>query len=243
MTHKTLEEALYDELQDHERSRIKTTLTLAPSIYDSHTQTAIVTFKPEAPQWLRNELPANSTGPGYVELFPGDDYVEIDSDFNGFTQLYPCKKEDIVMEYVSDNPHFMILSDNSSIVAVSGLNGHTFGSWCGPTGKMWLRDFLGSDSDLCKCRTFLYGYDSKIRSDGTHAISDFIEDFLTDMDTARKSKEVSLCSSENSFQINIETLEQEQQRPIVFIGHSFGGIIITQVRSVIFCYLFPFPHH
>ncbi|KAI5845839.1 hypothetical protein DFP73DRAFT_476894 [Morchella snyderi] len=102
----------------------------------------------------------------------------------------------------------------ADIIAVTGLAGHAFGSWRGKgnLGRMWLRDFLSVD--LPNCRTLTYGYDSRLRSAGVHQIRDYSRGFLEELKKARIS-------------------EEERERPIIFIGHSFGGIIVAQslVRS------------
>ncbi|KAL7267342.1 hypothetical protein RUND412_010075 [Rhizina undulata] len=62
---------------------------------------------------------------------------------------------------------------------------------------MWLRDFLAED--LPNCRTMVYGYNSNLHSRGIHTLDDY----------------------------KIEFLNEEVKRPIIFIGHSFGGIVIV----------------
>ncbi|KAL7271104.1 hypothetical protein RUND412_006160, partial [Rhizina undulata] len=96
----------------------------------------------------------------------------------------------------------------ADIVAVTGLGGHAYGSWRGrQTKKMWLRDFLAQD--LPNCRTMIYGYNSNLNSRGLHTIKDYKVEFLKEIAKIRKS-------------------EEEIKRPLIFIGHSFGGIIIVQ---------------
>ncbi|KAK6524862.1 hypothetical protein TWF281_011763 [Arthrobotrys megalospora] len=95
------------------------------------------------------------------------------------------------------------------IVAISGLNSHAFGSWTNPeTDKMWLRDFLSKDEDLKHCRVMTFGYDTKYQSKKDLWIEDHVVNFLTELEKARETKE-------------------ERKRPLVLIGHSFGGTIVT----------------
>lgn len=48
-----------------------------------------------------------------------------------------------------------------SLIAISGLNGHAFGSFKKPGASyMWLRDTLAQD--IPESRTIIYGYDSKL---------------------------------------------------------------------------------
>ncbi|KAF3115249.1 hypothetical protein TWF103_011509 [Orbilia oligospora] len=98
------------------------------------------------------------------------------------------------------------------IVALSGLNSHAYGSWVGPkvdnVTSMWLQDFLSKDSDLKYCRTMIFGYNTKYRATVKLWIEDHVESLLTEINKARST-------------------QMEQRRPLVLIGHSFGGTIIT----------------
>ncbi|KAL7272191.1 hypothetical protein RUND412_005018 [Rhizina undulata] len=76
-----------------------------------------------------------------------------------------------------------------------------------PTKKMWLRDFLAQD--FPKCRTMIYGYNSNLKSRGFHTLKDYKLEFLKEIARIRSS-------------------EEEVKRPIIFIGHSFGGLVIAQ---------------
>lgn len=79
----------------------------------------------------------------------------------------------------------------SSIVAVTGLDGHAWGSWRGrgQMGRMWLRDFLSKD--LPNCRTMIYGYNSKLKSPGIHTIEAYSRSFLEELKKVRKTEDVS----------------------------------------------------
>ncbi|EGX53242.1 hypothetical protein AOL_s00006g503 [Orbilia oligospora ATCC 24927] len=98
------------------------------------------------------------------------------------------------------------------IVALSGLNSNAYGSWVGPkvenVTSMWLQDFLSKDSDLKYCRTMIFGYNTKYRATAKFWIEDHVENLLTEINKARST-------------------QTEQRRPLIFIGHSFGGTIIT----------------
>ncbi|KAF3157631.1 hypothetical protein TWF569_000196 [Orbilia oligospora] len=98
------------------------------------------------------------------------------------------------------------------IVALSGLNSHAYGSWIHPESggmaPMWLQDFLAQDSKLMYCRTMVFGYNTKYKARTQFWIEDYIQLFLTELDKARSR-------------------EEEQTRPLVLMGHSIGGTIIT----------------
>ncbi|KAI5804940.1 hypothetical protein EDC01DRAFT_351408 [Geopyxis carbonaria] len=93
------------------------------------------------------------------------------------------------------------------IVAVTGLAGHAYGSWRNKESfAMWLHDFL--PYDFKNCRIMTYGYGLDLKKEGR--ILDHAKMFLAQLNTARRSS-------------------QEKRRPIIFIGHSLGGILILQM--------------
>ncbi|KAF2999044.1 hypothetical protein E8E15_000155 [Penicillium rubens] len=96
----------------------------------------------------------------------------------------------------------------ADIIAIAGLDGHAYGSWQGRgnLGRMWLRDFLSKD--LPQCRTMIYGYNSKLSSHGVDTILDYGRELIEEIKKIRNTKEL-------------------QQRPLIFIAHSFGGIIVA----------------
>ncbi|KAK6500110.1 hypothetical protein TWF481_010468 [Arthrobotrys musiformis] len=98
------------------------------------------------------------------------------------------------------------------IVALSGLNSHAYASWVGPESggskPMWLQDFLGQDDKLKYCRAMVFGYDTKYDSKTQFWIEDYVNILLTELGKARGR-------------------EEERKRPLVFMGHSFGGTVVT----------------
>ncbi|KAF8539829.1 hypothetical protein BDD12DRAFT_736122, partial [Trichophaea hybrida] len=169
---------------------------MPPCDTTENTNVALVCFRPKAPRYLD-------------PLYSGDEDIQIDTKvgelsfdkhFYGLTQLYPTPPRNILRQ---SKPPL------NSIIAVTKLDGHAYGSWRGRHGlkKMWLRDFFSKD--LPTCRTMIYGYNSKLNCAGIHTILDYNISFLADIKRARRTKE-------------------EKERPIVFIGHSFGGVIIAQ---------------
>lgn len=73
-----------------------------------------------------------------------------------------------------------------SIVAVSGLAGHSLGSWKAPKGhEVWLRDFLPKDLPG-GIRVLVFGYDTELlNSKNKSSITDFGSIFLDRLKTAR----------------------------------------------------------
>ena len=84
------------------------------------------------------------------------------------------------------------MSDLSrSIIAITGLDGHAYGSWRGKgnLGRMWLRDFLSKD--LPCCRTMIYGYNSKLSTQGVDTIMDYGRELLEELKKVRNTEDVS----------------------------------------------------
>ncbi|CAF9933215.1 MAG: hypothetical protein ALECFALPRED_005507 [Alectoria fallacina] len=95
------------------------------------------------------------------------------------------------------------------IIAITGLAGHAFGSWSTATQRMWLRDFL--PRDIPQARILLYGYDSRIvNSQSRSILADFSSNFIVKFNAMRAQS-----LSEN--------------RPVIFIGHSLGCLMIKEV--------------
>lgn len=73
---------------------------------------------------------------------------------------------------------------------------------------MWLRDDLPRRTP--KCRVIIYGYDSKLQD------SKSFQD-ITDIGT--------------KFQAAIRSARPVQEKPLILLGHSLGGIVIKEVRK------------
>ncbi|KAF3002276.1 hypothetical protein E8E15_000969 [Penicillium rubens] len=193
-----LQEAINDNFTDDEKSHSKVDISIVPSCYEDNTQrVALVQFRGGVPQFL-DELRVDPLGEWQVEI--GDTDINFDCHFFGFTQLYTLDENKPV---------------DADIIAIAGLDGHAYGSWQGRgnLGRMWLRDFLSKD--LPRCRTMIYGYNSKLSSHGVDTILDYGRELMEEIKKIRNTKEL-------------------QQRPLVFIAHSFGGIIMAHclVRAI-----------
>ena len=92
-----LQGALSDNFTDDERSHIKAEITIVPSCYESDTQrVALVQFRGGVPQFL-HELRVDPLGDWQVEM--GDNDINFDCHFFGFTQLYaPDDNEPVIAE-------------------------------------------------------------------------------------------------------------------------------------------------
>ncbi|KAL6900028.1 hypothetical protein GGI43DRAFT_406131 [Trichoderma evansii] len=178
-------------LKDEEQSQSKITASIVPSCSNNaQERVALVEFGGKAPDFL-SVLVANPLEDWQVEM--GNVDINFDQHFFGFTQLYTPK---------ADKP---VTAD---IIAITGLDGHAYGSWRGKgnLGRMWLRHFLSQD--LPYCRTMSYGYNSKLSTRGVDTIMDYSRGL---MDALKK----------------IRNTDELRQRPLFFIAHSFGGIILA----------------
>ncbi|KAI1744617.1 hypothetical protein F4680DRAFT_231755 [Xylaria scruposa] len=136
------------------------------------------------------------------------------------------------------------------IVAVHGLGGDSCSTWKGKNGKVWLKDFLPAqvenppdefctgDNDGRKVRVMTFGYDSNIFAKAAKVRSmHFAEKLLSSLSDRRTGG--------------------AQGRPLMFIGHSLGGIVIKKalnfakmrpelygdiLRSVVHVCFFGTPH-
>ncbi|CCA76564.1 hypothetical protein PIIN_10557 [Serendipita indica DSM 11827] len=100
----------------------------------------------------------------------------------------------------------------SGIIAIHGLDGHRLYTWIAETAQservMWLQEFL--PSDIPHARILTYGYDADTRSSeftSTNTIQRHAMGFMQAVERARKGVE---------------------RRPIIFLAHSLGGIILKQ---------------
>jgi hypothetical protein len=78
-----------------------------------------------------------------------------------------------------------------SIIAVTGLAGHAFGSWKSrEEQQMWLRDFLPNTTK--EARILTYGYDTKLPgSQSSASILELSKKFLESVKTIRNQQSVS----------------------------------------------------
>ncbi|GFF48132.1 hypothetical protein IFM46972_08474 [Aspergillus udagawae] len=94
------------------------------------------------------------------------------------------------------------------VITLSGLGGHAFGSFKERGGTfMWLRDAL--PFNFPNARILIYGYDTQtVLSSSFQNLTDLGKRLRTGVKGIRKPSEF---------------------RPILFIGHSLGGLVIKEV--------------
>ncbi|KAF8510190.1 hypothetical protein BU17DRAFT_55595, partial [Hysterangium stoloniferum] len=99
------------------------------------------------------------------------------------------------------------------IVAIHGLDGHREGSFTAPNNVLWLRDLL--PKTLSTSRILTYGYDARTRGVNrtNQALHDLAIDFFAKLSIFRE--------------------DSKTNRPLIFIAHSFGGIILKEVCPIL----------
>lgn len=115
-----------------------------------------------------------------------------------------------------------------SLIAISGLGGHAFGSFKERNGEhMWLRDALPyditrEDNNTPISRVMIYGYDSSLQD------SDSFQN-LEDLGTSFHSSLRSMVIA-GSF------------RPIILVAHSLGGLVVKEVCALSVQLRRPYSH-
>jgi hypothetical protein len=105
--------------------------------------------------------------------------------------------------------------DNAEVdtIALTGLGGHALGSFRSANGHfVWLRDAL--PRTVPKARILTYGYDTKLQGNQSNqSIGRLASVFLDALVTFRR---------------NTGT----QRRPLCFIGHSLGGVVLKEALTI-----------
>ncbi|KAG8350059.1 hypothetical protein FVEN_g11795 [Fusarium venenatum] len=132
-----------------------------------------------------------------------DKSLYLDTHFHGFTPLH------------SEFSEFSENSENSEksldIIALSGLNGHAFGSFKRKGGRyMWLRDDL--PISMPNCRVFIYGYNTQLQESSSFQS-------LEDLGIAFKDALRYLVKANR---------KRGHPKSLVLLGHSLGGLVIKE---------------
>ncbi|OBU01690.1 hypothetical protein VE01_00202 [Pseudogymnoascus verrucosus] len=217
-----LKAAINDNLEKDEPSKVTPNTAIVPSCNDNDEKVALVEFHGGVPAFL-SELMVNPLGDCQVEM--GDIDINFDQHFFGFTQLYALE------------PGSPATAD---IIAITGLNGHAYGSWKGKgnLGRMWLRDFLSKD--LPHCRTMIYGYNSKLSSHGINTIMDYGREFLEAIKRIRHTREarciarclVKAVQTDERDNATIAALYKATYG-ILFFGALHKGLVIDDIQRMV----------
>lgn len=121
----------------------------------------------------------------------------------------------------------------SSVIAISGLGGHAFGSFKQRDGMhMWLRDalprHLTGDDNRPLARVMTYGYDTRLSGH-----SNFQN--LDDLGRSFNGSILALVNGSNC-------------RPIIILAHSLGGLVVKQASllkeiTMQYTYKLTVPYH
>ncbi|KAL8382735.1 hypothetical protein RB595_006496 [Gaeumannomyces hyphopodioides] len=120
-----------------------------------------------------------------------------------YAYRYTCKFDGITPLYESKS------GADVDIIAVPGLGSHALGTWKSPNSDdVWLRDFLPKHAP--NIRVLLYGYDTTLANNWSkQSIEDLGATFLEQV-------------------IAFRARDGTSRRPIIFIGHSLGGLLIKE---------------
>ncbi|KAK0715341.1 hypothetical protein B0H67DRAFT_487841 [Lasiosphaeris hirsuta] len=127
--------------------------------------------------------------------------LEIDTAFLGFTPLNAAQGDE---------------SDKIDCIVVSGLSSHPFGSWKQRGGRfMWLVDHDENAPGVPpNVRSLLYGYDTSLV--GSESFQDVVDIGMR------------LASDIKGIRPQPADRESFEPRPIVFIAHSLGGLVVKE---------------
>jgi hypothetical protein len=129
------------------------------------------------------------------------------------------------------------------IIAVHGLNAsnhdkrqHGYGTWTKRDPKtkkdrLWLKDL---DKAFPRARVLLEYYDASPRSENRY--ESFLKQsqgVLEDIRVKRSDKYIKASTSARESACTCLTVQQDPDRPIIFLMHSLGGLIIKQVGSTL----------
>ncbi|KAA8893236.1 hypothetical protein FN846DRAFT_963294, partial [Sphaerosporella brunnea] len=186
---------------------------IPPSWDENNISEALQTIDPELKDITANisRFPAyfGSTQTALLNL-------DICTKFFGGLDPKKAIQEKVSSAWLSIDSHFHGLTPLNTpedevvadVVAVTGLAGHGFGSWRSrQTHQMWLKDFL--PKDITNIRIMTYGYESGFEegSNSNATLVDYRRNFIQLLKNSRS---------------------RARKRPIIFIGHSLGGILVQQ---------------
>ena len=115
-----------------------------------------------------------------------------------------------------------------SIVAVHGLGGHAFNTWTHPgTDTCWVRDLL--HDRLPGTRIMVFGYNAKrLHHNAELDFLDVAGQLIAGLTRLRELPEVGTGTIGPMLRSSKANPIQEQNRLIVFLAHSLGGLIVKK---------------
>ncbi|KAL1626746.1 hypothetical protein SLS56_006739 [Neofusicoccum ribis] len=100
------------------------------------------------------------------------------------------------------------------IVAVHGLGGHWRDTWMAENERLWLRDSIPIKMAAAStnARIFSYGYNANTAF--SRAVTDITDEAAMLLDRIKSERKST----------------NERKRPLIFIAHSLGGILVKKVQ-------------
>ncbi|KAK6498904.1 hypothetical protein TWF481_011474 [Arthrobotrys musiformis] len=141
--------------------------------------------------------------------------VTIDKGFRGLTPLYEPTDPKTV---------------KANVIAVMGLTPHPYGVWQGERkDHMWLRHSFKHSEGLKDCRSLIFGYNGDLWVEALYKKEDFVNDLI---DTFTKFTALHPNVTQAPLFQVLQAMTNRYphtQEPIIFVGHSYGGLLITDL--------------
>ena len=119
-------------------------------------------------------------------------------------------------------------ADSQSIVAIHGLQGHSISTWTHSNSNVfWLRDLLPENVKNARIMTFGYNADVWL-SRSTLDVDNHCSNLFANLIDVRETDEVRFQPQRLRPSIK-QDFPQEKERPIIFIAHSLGGMLLKKV--------------
>ena len=127
-------------------------------------------------------------------------------------------------------------SPSLDIIFVHGLGGTSRQTWSKNRDPelFWPQKWLPLEPDIQSARVLTFGYNAHFWSSGPGSISrisDFAKDLLYGMRFSQGENSKNLGIGEVSIlkQSHLDVLLKKIQRPIIFVVHSMGGLVVKKV--------------
>lgn len=107
-----------------------------------------------------------------------------------------------------------------------GLDGDSLRSWTNESGVCWIKDFL--PKALPDTRILTFGYDANTFGNSSATLFQHGEALVENLSRNRRESDVS--ASIYAIQIFVADIPRQAfRRPLIFLAHSLGGIVVKHV--------------